>query len=101
MIRRTLLIGLAAAGLGLAALPAQADEYPSRNVLIVVPYPAGGPTDQLAGVVADSLSKHVHQSVVVENAAGGGTISGTKRAVKAAPDGYTLLLHNLQISANP
>lgn len=101
MIRRTLLIGLAAAGLGLAALPAQADEYPSRNVLIVVPYPAGGPTDQLARVVADSLSKQLNQSFVVENVTGGGTIIGTNKVVKASPDGYTLLLHNLQISANP
>ena len=101
MIRRTVLIGLAAAGLGLAALPAQADEYPSRNVLIVVPYPAGGPTDQLARVVADSLSKQLNQSFVVENVTGGGTIIGTNKVVKASPDGYTLLLHNLQISANP
>ena len=101
MIRRTLLIGLAAAGLGLAALPAQADEYPSRNVLIVVPYPAGGPTDQLARVVADSLSKQLNQSFVVENVTGGGTIIGTNKVVKASPDGYTILLHNLQISANP
>src|SRR3974390_3691002 len=101
MIRRTLLIGRTWAGLGLAALPAQPAEFPSRNVLIVVPYPAGGPTDQLARVVADSLSKQLNQSFVVENVTGGGTIIGTNKVVKASPDGYTLLLHNLQISANP
>ena len=54
MIRRAVLIGLAAA-LTAAALPARADDYPSRSVVIVCPYPAGGPTDQLARIVADSL----------------------------------------------
>jgi len=100
MIRRAVLIGLAAAIAG-GALPAEADDYPSRSVVIVCPYPAGGPTDQLARIVADSLSKQLNQSVVVENVTGGGTIIGTNKVVKAAPDGYTLLLHNLQISANP
>jgi tripartite-type tricarboxylate transporter receptor subunit TctC len=100
MIRRTVLIGLAAAGL-FASLPARADDYPTRNVTIVVPYPAGGPTDQLARIVADSLSKQLNQSFIVENVTGGGTIIATNKVVKAAPDGYTLLLHNLQISANP
>jgi tripartite-type tricarboxylate transporter receptor subunit TctC len=100
MIRRAVLIGLAAAALGLTALPAQADDYPSRTVVIVCPYPAGGPTDQLARIVADSLSKQLNQSFVVENVTGGGTIIGTNKVAKATPDGYTLLLHNLQISAN-
>jgi putative tricarboxylic transport membrane protein len=100
MIRRTVLIGLAAAGL-FASLPALANDYPTRNVTIVVPYPAGGPTDQLARIVADSLSKQLNQSFVIENVTGGGTIIGTNKVVKATPDGYTLLLHNLQISANP
>jgi len=99
MIRRAVLIGLAAAIAG-AALPAEADDYPSRSVVIVCPYPAGGPTDQLARIVADSLSKQLNQSVVVENVTGGGTIIGTNKVAKATPDGYTLLLHNLQISAN-
>jgi putative tricarboxylic transport membrane protein len=101
MIRRAVLIGLAATGLCFASLAAQAQDYPSRNVLIVVPYPAGGPTDQLARVMSDSLSKQLNQSFVVENVTGGGTIIATNKVVKATPDGYTLLLHNLQISANP
>jgi tripartite-type tricarboxylate transporter receptor subunit TctC len=100
MIRRAVLIGLAAGALA-AALPAQADDYPNRTVVIVCPYPAGGPTDQLARIVADSLSKQMNQSFVVENVTGGGTIIGTNKVVKSTPDGYTLLLHNLQISANP
>lgn len=99
MIRRTFILALAACGLA-AALPAQADDYPSRTITIVVPYPAGGPTDQAARVIADSLSKQFKQNVIVENITGGGTIIGTNKVAKAAPDGYTLILHNLQISAN-
>ena len=99
MIRRAVLIGLAAVALA-AGLPARADDYPSRNVIIVCPYPAGGPTDQLARIIADYLSKQMNQSFVVENVTGGGTIIATNKVVKATPDGYTLLLHNLQISAN-
>lgn len=100
MIRRTFILALAACGLAAAALPAQADDYPSRTITIVVPYPAGGPTDQAARVIADSLSKQFKQNVIVENITGGGTIIGTNKVAKAAPDGYTLILHNLQISAN-
>jgi tripartite-type tricarboxylate transporter receptor subunit TctC len=100
MIRRTFILALAAAGLAAGALPAQADNYPSRTVTIIVPYPAGGPTDQAARVVADSLSKQLKQSFIVENVTGGGTIIATNKVAKAPPDGYMLLLHNLQISAN-
>ena len=75
--------------------------YPERTVTIVVPYPAGGPTDQLARVVADKLSKKVRQNFIVENVTGGSTIIASNKVAKAKPDGYTLLLHNLQISANP
>ncbi len=99
MNRRAIALALAAVGM-LAAAPALADDYPSRAVTIIVPYPAGGPTDQTARVVAQSLSKQLKQSVVVENVSGGGTIIGTNKVAKATPDGYTLLLHNLQISAN-
>ena len=100
MIRRTFILALAAAGLATGVLPIQADEYPSRTVTIIVPYPAGGPTDQTGRVIADSLSKQLKQSFIVENVTGGGTIIGTNKVAKATPDGYTLLLHNLQISAN-
>jgi tripartite-type tricarboxylate transporter receptor subunit TctC len=77
-----------------------ADDYPNRTVTIVVPYPAGGPTDETARVVAQSLSKIFNENVITENVTGGGTLIATKRVAKALPDGYTLLLHNLQIAAN-
>jgi tripartite-type tricarboxylate transporter receptor subunit TctC len=100
MFKRVLAAGLAVAGLALAALPVRADDYPSRTVTIIVPYPAGGPTDQAARVIAQSLSQQFNHNVVVENVSGGGTIIATNKVVKAPPDGYMLLLHNLQISAN-
>jgi tripartite-type tricarboxylate transporter receptor subunit TctC len=100
MLKHAFAAGLALAGFALAALPVRADDYPSRTVTIIVPYPAGGPTDQAARVVAQSLSNQLKQSFIVENVSGGGTIIATNKVAKAVPDGYTLLLHNLQISAN-
>ena len=100
MIRRTVVAALALAGLTFAALPAQAADYPSRTITMIVPYPAGGPTDQTARQIAQSMSQTLKQTVIVENVSGGGTIIATNKVAKSAPDGYTLLLHNLQISAN-
>jgi tripartite-type tricarboxylate transporter receptor subunit TctC len=80
--------------------PSFAQQYPERNVTIIVPYPAGGPTDELARVIAPTLSERLKQSFIVQNMSGGGTITATEHVVRAPPDGYTLLLHNLQISAN-
>jgi tripartite-type tricarboxylate transporter receptor subunit TctC len=99
MVRRAVLVGLVAAGL-FATRPALADDYPSRTVTIIVPYPAGGPTDTTAREIANLLSTKLKQTFVVENVTGGNTIIATNKLVKAAPDGYTLLLHNLQITAN-
>jgi tripartite-type tricarboxylate transporter receptor subunit TctC len=86
-------------GLGIAA--AQAQDYPNRNVTMVVPYPAGGPTDETARVVAQSMSVQLKQSFIVEDISGGNTIVASEKIARATPDGYTLLMHNLQISANP
>jgi tripartite-type tricarboxylate transporter receptor subunit TctC len=80
--------------------PIYADDYPNRTVTIVVPYPVGGPSDETARVVAQSLSKILNENVITENVTGGGTLIATKRVAKAVPDGYTLLLHNPQIAAN-
>jgi tripartite-type tricarboxylate transporter receptor subunit TctC len=80
--------------------PVIAQQYPSRVVTIIVPYPAGGPTDQLAREIAPALSEKLGQNFIVENVSGGGTNIATARVVRAEKDGHTLLLHNLQISAN-
>ena len=93
---------MVAAALGLASMPASAaaQDYPSRNVTIIVPYPAGGPTDETARMIAQSLSSQLKQSFIVEDVGGGGSIIGSEKVTRAAPDGYTLLVCNLQIAAN-
>jgi tripartite-type tricarboxylate transporter receptor subunit TctC len=100
MLQRISVFALAAVGLFLFTATGTAQPYPSRTVTIVCPYPAGGPTDQTARVIANFLSKKFNQSFIVENVTGGGTTIATNHVAKASPNGYTLLLHNLQIAAN-
>ena len=81
---------------------ASADDYPTRPITLVVPFPPGGGVDTLARVVAQKLSEVFRQQVVVDNRPGGGGTIGTRVVAQAAPDGYTLLLgHTGTISINP
>src|SRR5260221_148050 len=69
--------------------------YPARMITLIVPFAAGGPTDVLARIVAESMSRTLGQQIVIENVVGaGGTTAGT-RAMRALPDGYTLILGNM------
>ena len=99
---KTGFIMLLAAALDLivVAATASAQQYPSRNVTVIVPYPAGGPTDETARMVAQSLSTQLKATFIVEDVGGGGAIIGSEKVARATPDGYTLLVHNLQIAAN-
>jgi tripartite-type tricarboxylate transporter receptor subunit TctC len=82
--------------------PAPAQEYPARTITLVVPYPPGGGVDAMARVVAERLSAALGQQVIVDNRGGGSGLVGTRAVVKAAPDGYTLMLaHTGSISINP
>lgn len=76
-----------------------ADSYPDRAMKIVVPFPAGGPTDVVARLIAQSLSSTLGQNVVVENIAGAGGRIGAKAVAGANPDGYTLLLGGTNVNA--
>jgi tripartite-type tricarboxylate transporter receptor subunit TctC len=81
---------------------ALAQDYPSRTVTLVVPYPPGGGVDAMARVVAEKLWGTLGQQVVVDNRAGGSGLVGTRTFIKSAPDGYTLFLgHTGSISINP
>jgi tripartite-type tricarboxylate transporter receptor subunit TctC len=85
-----------------AATPARAEDYPSRKITLVVPYPPGGGVDAMARVMAQKLSEAFHQQVIVENRGGAGGTVGTRFVARAEPDGYTLLLgHTGTISINP
>src|SRR5262249_31179482 len=76
------------------ALPAAAQDastFPSRPIRIIVPFPAGGPTDINARIIAQKMSEDFKQPVVIENRPGGNTAIGAQAVAKAEPDGYTLL----------
>ena len=96
--RRTALLG-AIAGATLTPGRAWALWSPSRNVTIVVPYPAGGGTDVLARIVAREIADGLGQNVIVENAPGASGAVGTRRVARAEPDGHTLVLSTNQTHA--
>jgi len=75
--------------------------YPERVITLIVPFPAGGPTDIIARIVSLALQKSLGQSVIVDNRGGGGGNPGMGIAARAPPDGYTLLLTSTAIAVNP
>jgi tripartite-type tricarboxylate transporter receptor subunit TctC len=93
--------GIVALSLVCAAGLAQAQNYPTRPVSMVVAAAAGGPIDVFGRIVAERMSTLLGQRVVIENVGGGGGTLGGQRVVKAEPDGYTALLGTLATHANP
>jgi tripartite-type tricarboxylate transporter receptor subunit TctC len=81
----------AAATLTIAGPPAGAQNYPAHPITMIVPYPAGGPSDVVARIMADGMSKVLGQNILIENVGGAGGTIGTGRVAAAEPDGYTLL----------
>jgi tripartite-type tricarboxylate transporter receptor subunit TctC len=82
------------------ALGASAQEFPNRTLTIIVPFAAGGPTDTVARLIAQSMGKTLGQVIIVENAGGAGGTIGVEKVAKAKPDGYTLLLMHIGISTS-
>jgi tripartite-type tricarboxylate transporter receptor subunit TctC len=90
------LIGAAAFALALMPGAARSQErFPAKSIRIIVPFPAGATTDMLARLFAQRMSDGLSQAVVVENVGGAGGSLGADQVAKAAPDGYTLLFHNI------
>src|SRR5687768_12957711 len=94
---KSLLAGFAALAI---ACTASAQNYPTKPVTMIVPFSAGGPTDAVARLVAQSMQKTLGQTVLVENVGGAGGNLGNEKVAKAAPDGYTVLLMHIGISTS-
>ena len=82
------------------AASASAQTYPERSITMVVPFAAGGPTDTVARLVAESMSKDLGQQVLVENVGGAGGTLGAGRVASSEPDGYTILLHHIGMATS-
>src|SRR5690606_28032579 len=89
-LKKVMAAALFALPLAMAA-PANAADYPDKQIRWLVPYPAGGGSDFLARTIGDALSKRVGQTVVIENKPGGNTSIAASDVARAAPDGYTVL----------
>lgn len=98
---RLLLTALIGALLALPPLAARAADYPTRTIVMVVPFPAGGPTDIIARILAGALQQSLAQNVIIDNRVGGGGNIGIAFAARANPDGYTLLFTSTAIAVNP
>ncbi|WP_309638705.1 tripartite tricarboxylate transporter substrate-binding protein [Methylibium sp.] len=95
-MKRILLVAAAA-----FTLTSALAEYPDKPVTIVVPFSAGGPTDKVARDLAEALRKPLGGTLVIENVGGAGGTLGAAKVAKAAPDGYTLLLHHIGMATSP
>jgi tripartite-type tricarboxylate transporter receptor subunit TctC len=100
MIHRVFLF-LICAFLLSGSVQANADEYPSKVITIVVPFAAGGPTDTVARLLAQTMSTSLKAQMIVENVAGAGGTIGAARVADAKPDGYTLFVHHIGQATAP
>jgi tripartite-type tricarboxylate transporter receptor subunit TctC len=92
---------LAASVAATFSVTALAEDYPSRPIMLVVPYPPGGGNDVIARIVAGKMSAALGQQIVVENRGGAGGTIATRQVARAAPDGYTLLVATSSLAINP
>jgi putative tricarboxylic transport membrane protein len=97
----TKLSGLIAYLLLLGVSQTGAQDYPTKVITMVVPFAAGGPTDTVARLITVPMSKTLKQQVIVENVGGAGGTIAANRVAKAAPDGYTILIHHIGMATAP
>ncbi len=101
MMKRFVLAAAAAALMSSSAFAQGAANYPNQPVTIIVPFSAGGPTDTVARLVAESMSRDLGQQVLIQNVGGAGGTLGAGQVAKAEPNGYTLLIHHIGMSTAP
>src|SRR3954454_18905986 len=94
-MQRRMLLAATASALAAPAVRAQQPPFPNRPVTVVVAFSAGGPTDVIARLVAEGMSKDLGQPVVVENVTGAGGTIAAGRVAAAKPDGHSLLIHHV------
>jgi tripartite-type tricarboxylate transporter receptor subunit TctC len=90
-----------AAAVALVATSAAAQQYPTRNISMIVPFAAGGPTDTVARVLGQAMGKPLGQTIIVENRPSAGGILGPEQVKNAKPDGYTILIHHIGMATTP
>jgi tripartite-type tricarboxylate transporter receptor subunit TctC len=95
MMRGLIVLAIGAVAFAMDGNPAAAQSYPSRPVTIIVPFSAGGTTDVIARILGEHMSRTLGQQFIVENAVGAGGTTGSIRAMRASPDGYTVELGNM------
>ncbi len=91
----------AATALALMAGAVSAQQYPNKNISMLVPYAAGGPTDTVARVTAQAMGKPLGQTIIVENRPSAGGILAPEQVKNAKPDGYTILIHHIGMATTP
>jgi tripartite-type tricarboxylate transporter receptor subunit TctC len=92
---KRILLAVCASVLTLSGCAKRAEEYPSRPITEIVPFAAGGPTDIIARLVGENMSKTLGQQIVIENVAGAGGTTGTTRGARSTPDGYTIMMGHM------
>ncbi|MBO0718627.1 MAG: tripartite tricarboxylate transporter substrate binding protein, partial [Rhizobiales bacterium] len=94
-------VGLSSIAIGCGAPAAAADDYPTRPIRLIIPFPPGGSNDVVGRIVANQLGQKLGQTVFVDNRAGAGGVVGTDVAAKSAADGYTLLVISIAHAVDP
>src|ERR1041384_1122781 len=81
------------------AAPALAQSYPNKPITLICPYPPGGATDAISRIIQDAMSQSLGQQIVIENIGGAGGMIAAAKAARSAPDGYTILIHQVALAA--
>lgn len=100
MVRLMKWVAAGLLGVTMGVSGAAAQSYPTRPITLVVPYSAGGPSDAIARLLGQSMSVTLGQQIVIEPVVGAGGTTGAGRVAKAAPDGYTILIHHVALAAS-